>query len=53
MWYVYLTFEVSWTEKSQNIEFPDFPLFLIFAQMYIYVMTHMIKSEIMHKNQFI
>ena len=32
MWYVYLTFEVSWTEKSQNIEFPDFPLFLIFAQ---------------------
>ena len=31
MWYVYLTFEVSWTEKSQNIEFPDFPLFLIFA----------------------
>ena len=35
MWYVYLTFEVSWTEKSQNIEFPDFPLFLIFAQLWL------------------
>ena len=33
MWYVYLTFEVSWAEKSQNKEFPDFPLFLIFAQI--------------------
>ena len=31
MWYVYLIFEVSRTEKSQNIEFRDFPLFLIFA----------------------
>ena len=35
MWYVYLTFEVSWTEKSQNIEFPDFPLFLNFAHFSI------------------
>ena len=33
MLYVYLTFDVFWTEKSQNIEFPDFPLFLIFALM--------------------
>ena len=33
MWYVYLTFEVSWTDISQNIEFSYFPLFLIFAQM--------------------
>ena len=31
MWYVYLTFEVSWTEISQNIEF-QISLFLIFAQ---------------------
>ena len=31
MWYVYLTFEVSWAEKLQNIEFPDFPLFFSFC----------------------
>ena len=35
MWYVYLTFEVSWTDISQNIEFPDCSLFLIFAPLHI------------------
>ena len=35
MWYAYLIFKVSWTDISQNIEFPDCSLFLIFSPLHI------------------
>ena len=34
MWCVKFTFETILTEISQNLRFPHFPLFQIFAQVY-------------------
>ena len=35
MWCVKFTFETILTEISQNLRFPHFPLFQIFAQLHI------------------